>query len=198
MQIIAQAPAASQIAVPNAAGTVAFNVIAGEPGAGTQCNMNAPGSNRLNGTPFTVRAAGFISYPAGTYTCSTVQVLVFGSNTASFAAATANAVASMTALTAASVAGTSAINIPWEVEVELEGDNTSKVLCGVLQGWASGTGPNTATTVTALARAASTNPLTTFNAAAEPPVQFSVGIVSGGAQGTTGITATLTNFIIEA
>lgn len=194
MYIIAQAPAAAVLSA-TAASTAGFTVIAGEPGAGTQVNLNAPGSNRLNGQPFTVRAAGNVSYPAGTYTASAIQILVCASNTASFAAATANAIASMTALTAATAALTAAVNIPFEVEVELVGDNTSKILSGVFQGWSAGTGLNVST-VTALARAAATNPLTTFNAASEPPVQFAVAVSTGA--NPAGTTVTLTQFVLEA
>ena len=92
------APSAAAVTVATAAGLGVFNVIAGEPGAGTQCNLNVPGSNRLNGQPFVVRAGGIISMSAGTYT-ATIQPLVFASTTAGFTAALGNVIA-LTAVTA--------------------------------------------------------------------------------------------------
>ena len=195
MYILSEAPAAAVVS-STAAGTVAFTVIAGEPGAGTQCNLNAPGSNRLNGQPFMVRAAGFTSYPAGTYTASTVQIALNASNTSSFAAASGNQIASLTAFTAASIASASALVVPWEIEVEVSGDGTSKVLGGIQQGYAPAS-PNTASTIVNGARAAAANALTTFNPATEPPVQFAVSVISGGAQPVVPV-STLTQFVLEA
>lgn len=194
MYVISQAPAAAALTVTNGAATQAFTVIAGEPGAGTQDNLNLAGSNRLNGQPFTVRAAGSVTYPAGTYTASTIQILLCAANTASFAVATANAVASMTALTAATTAFTAAQVTNWEVEFTGLGINGGQ-LAGVFQGF-EGTGAS-ATTEIAVARAVATNPITTVNLASEPPAQFAVAVVSGGAQGAT-IVANLTQLVLEA
>src|SRR5258708_35700778 len=108
MYIIAQAPASSTLSFAAVASTVAttavFNVIAGEPGAGSQNNLNLPGSNRLNGQQFVVRASGLVSLGAGTYT-ATVQPLVCIAKTASFAAVAAHAAisAAATSLTVSSV-----------------------------------------------------------------------------------------------
>ncbi len=194
MYIITNAPAAASVTSAGAA-TSAFTVIAGEPGAGTQDNLNVPGSNKLNGQPFTVRANGYTTYGAGTYTASTIQLLLCAANTASFAVATANAIVSMTAFVAISYAAATATTVPWEIEAELTGDSVSARLTGVGQGY-QGTSANVATTV-AIARAIVTNPLTTFNAATEPPAQFAVAVVSGGAQPVSPV-STLTQFLIEA
>jgi hypothetical protein len=193
---ISQAPAAATLTLSSAAATAAFTVIAGEPGAGTQVNLNMPGSNRLNGQPFTVRSAGYISYPAGTYTSNTVQINIYASNTASFAAASGNALTSMTAIAAFTATVAAGAAVPWELEAQVSGDAVSKILGGVFQGY-TGTSPNAAGTIISQARAATTNSLTTLNPAAEPPAQFTVGVVTG-AGGTAGATATLTQFLLEA
>jgi len=198
MYTIAQAPAAASLTVPAGAATTAFTVIAGEPGAGTQLNLNAPGSNKLNGQPFTVRAAGYITFGAGTYTSAAtpVQIGLYASNTASFAAAAGNQIGALTAVPVFTYAAAVAASIPWEIEAELSGDNVSKALTGVFQGY-EGLGPNGGTNVP-VARAIITNPLTTANYAAEPPVQFAVGVVSAAANNLSGATVTLTQFLLEA
>lgn len=194
MYIISQAPASASVTSSGAA-TAAFTVIAGEPGAGTQTNLNAPGSNKLNGQPFTVRANGYTLYGAGTYTASTIQLLLCAANTASFAVATANAIVSMTAFVAISYTAATATAVPWEIEAEVTGDNVSARLSGVGQGY-QGTSANVATTI-AIARAIITNPITTANMATEPPVQFAVAVVSGGAQPVAPV-STLTQLLLEA
>lgn len=195
MFIISQAPN-SAVLTATAAATSAFTVIAGEPGAGNQNNLNASGSNRLNGQPFIVRAAGYVTYPAGTYTASTIQVALFGSNTASFTAASGNQIASLTALTAVTYSAATAATVPWEIEVQLQGDAVSKILGGTQQGM-EGTSANAPSTFLAIARTAAANALTTFNPANEPPVQFAAGVVVGGAN-PAGTTATLTSLLLEA
>lgn len=198
MYIIANAPAAAALAVPTGAATTALAVIAGEPGAGTQCNLNAPGSNKLNGQPFTVRAAGFITFAAGTVTSAAtpIQIALYASNTASFAAASGNQIGALTAVPVFTYAAAVAVSIPWEIEAELSGDSTSKALTGVFQGY-EGLGPNGGTNV-AVARAIITNPLTTANFASEPPVQFAVAVVSAAANNLpVGTTVTLTSFLLE-
>ena len=194
MYVIGTAPAAASL-TSAAAATAAFTVIAGEPGAGTQDNLNVPGSNRLNAQPFTVRAAGYTLYGAGTYTASTIQILLCMGNTASFAVAAANAIVSMTAFVAISYAAATATAVPWEIEAEVQGDNVSARLSGVGQGY-QGTSANVATTI-AIARALITNPITTVNMAAEPPAQFAVAVVSGGAQ-PVAVVSNLTQFLLEA
>jgi hypothetical protein len=199
MYPIANAPAAAVLSVPTGSATTAFSVIAGEPGAGTQCNLNAPGSNKLNGQTFTVRAAGFITFAAGTVTTAAtpIQIALYASNTASFAAASGNQIAALTAVPVFTYAAATAVSIPWEIEAELSGDSTSKSLTGVFQGY-EGLGPNGGTNV-AVARAICTNPLTTANYASEPPVQFAVAVVSASANNLpAGTTATMTQFVLES
>jgi len=197
MYIIAQSPAAAPITVSSGAATTAFNVIAGEPGAGTQDNLNAPGSNKLNGQPFTVRAAGNVIMAAGTYTSSATPIsfVLYAGNTASFAAAVGNGIFSATAaiFTVSSAVTTS---IDWEVDVQVQGNNSSGKLCG--RGEAFICYPGGAYTVAAIA-ALAVNP-SSVNFAAEPPVQFTAGIVTADSNllniGTA--VANLTSFVIEA
>jgi len=196
MQVIAQAPAAANLTA--ATGGV-FNVIAGEPGAGTQLNLNVPGSNRLNATPFVVRAAGIISLAAGTYT-ATVQPLVYASTTAGFTAAASNVVAFSAAAVSLTMTTTAAVAAPFELELHLIGDNTS----GTLQGWYQGQLPTTSTgtsitTATTSPTALTTNGrvLTSVNFSTEPPVQFAVGVTLAGTASATPVIS-LTEFQLEA
>jgi hypothetical protein len=196
MQTITQAPAAAVVTF-GAANVNAFNVIAGEPGAGTQCNLNVPGSNRLNAQPFVVRAGGIINMAAGTYT-ATVQPLVFASNTAGYTAAVGNAVAFSVAAVALTMTATAAQAIPFELEAHCIADTTS----GQLQGWSQGQVPTTSTGTTLTAVTASptilSRILTGLNLATEPPVQFSVGIGLTAGTASAGSTVSLTTFQLEA
>jgi hypothetical protein len=200
MYVMANAPAAAALTVPAGAAYTAFNVIAGEPGAGTQDNLNLPGSNKLNGQPFTVRAGGYITVAAGTVTTAAtpIQVVIHGSNTAAFAAASGNALFSLTAVPVFTYSAATATSFPWEIELELQGDGTSKVVVGVGQGF-EGTGPNSAGTSVAVARAAIAQAPSSFNPAAEPPMQFAVAISSAASNNLpVGSTASLTEFQIES
>lgn len=198
MYIIAQAPAAAPITVSSGAATAAFNVIAGEPGAGTQCNLNMPGSNRLNGQPFTVRAAGNISLAAGTYTSAATPIsfVLYAGNTASFAAAVGNGIFSSTAVAIFTQSSAVATSLEWEIEAQVQGDNTGAKLMG--RGNATTMTPAGATVFTAIAGLAVVPSSVVF--AAEPPMQFTVGIVTAASNllniGTA--TANLTSFVLEA
>lgn len=197
MYIIAQAPASATLTIAAAGSATinAFNVIAGEPGAGTQNNLNAPGSNRLNGQPFTVRAAGFATLAAGTVTSGTAPLnfVLYGANTTSFAAATGNA---LFTVVVAAFTFTSAVTktIPFEVEIEYSGDSTSATFIGAGQGLAQD--PNGVKV--AQGRAAAAQAPTTLNFATEPPVQFAAAILLGTTSNLPIVTATLSQFVIEA
>lgn len=197
MQVIAQAPAAAAVTVSTAAGLGVFNVIAGEPGAGSQLNLSLPGSNRLNGQPFVVRAGGIISMSAGTYT-ATIQPLVFASTTAGFTAALGNVIA-LTAVTAAmAVTSTAAVVSPFEIELHCIGDSTS----GLLQGWFQAQNPTSASGATVTS--ATTSPtilgriLSSVNYASEPPLQFAIGVSLATGTAAAGVVSQLTSFQIEA
>jgi hypothetical protein len=183
--VIAQAPAAASLSV-TATGTYAFNVIAGEPGAGAQLYLNAPGSNRLNGQRFRIRAAGGIQLNSGSYT-ATVQPVLFASKTPGFTAGAGNTIF---APTAGSIAITVTQKLLWSFDVDLNGDNNS----GTLQGSGSMQFNNAALAVAQLG-----NLPTALDFSVEPPLQFSVGIVLGTSVGTfsSGV-LTLSQFQLEA
>jgi hypothetical protein len=194
MVVISQAPAAAPITNAAAATSVTsqaaiFNVIAGEPGAGSQLSLNAPGSNRLNGQPFRVRAAGLIKFSAGTYT-ATVQPLIYASTTAGFTAAASNAILSAAAVNVV-VSAAVAKYAPWYGVVDLSGDSSSGTVAGQMQGAVNANGTNTA-----ISLAASTNPPTSVNFASEPPLQFAAGVTIVG--GTQGSVVSLSQFQLEA
>jgi hypothetical protein len=197
MYIIAQAPSAAGITLNSGAATAAFNVIAGEPGAGTQCNLNAPGSNKLNAQSFTVRAAGNVVLAAGTYTTSAVPVQIFlnCSNTASFAAASGNQLLTSTSI--AAFTWTSAVPgaIDWQLEGHLVGDNSGAKVGGYAIG--SLNDPNGAPTATAPSVVSANSP-SSVNYAAEPPLQFTVSVRSAASNLLNSPVANLTSFVLEA
>lgn len=199
MYTISQAPSAANLTVTGAASTTAvnagiFNVIAGEPGAGSQLALNAPGSNRLNGQPFRVRAAGYSSIAAGTFTTS-IQTLLYGSTTAGFTAAAASAIYSVAAI-AVTVSSASATVIPWCVEALISGDSTSGKVVGSITGLLNNGAQQGATAPVAIVNAP-----TSINFATEPPLQFAMGVSVGTTANTfplTNVTHTLTEMQLEA
>lgn len=174
MPVIAQGPSVAPI-TGTTGGT--FNVIAGEPGAGAQAALNLLGSNKLNGQQFKLKASGLVVLAAGTYT-ATVQPLVYASTVAGFTSSAAAAIYSVAAVNV-TVASATAKNVPWQVEINLEGDSTA----GVLQGWYTGEVYNGAQQLTT--QAVINNPVTSVNFATEPPVQFAIGTtLSNGGTGS--------------
>lgn len=199
MQIIANATAAAPLTVTSGAAYSPFLVAPGLPGAGAQLNLALPGTSRQNGQPFTVRAAGYLTQAAGTYTSAAtpIQFVLFGANSASFAAASGNALFSTTALAIFSVSSATAKSVPWEIEIEYVGDSTSGQVIGAGQG-ITGASVNL-TTAIATARAAAGTPVTQpFNFATEPPVQFAAGVSTASANLLLGSVVTLTQFVIES
>jgi len=196
MYIVAQAPTAAPITVSAGAATSVFNVIAGEPGAGTQCNLNLPGSGRLSGQPFIVRASGLINLPAGTVTTSStpLQFELAAANTASFAVVTGNVVASATAIAVFSYTSAVPTSLPWYIELQYVGGPT-----GTLLGKSNflTSDPNGAV-LGAQAPVATIHSPSTINWQSEPPVQFAAAIISAAANNLpVGTTVTLQEFICE-
>jgi hypothetical protein len=206
MYVIAQPPSAAAITVTGAASTTAanlstFNVISGEPGAGSQLSLSLPGSNRLNGQPFRVRAAGYSSIAAGTFTTS-ITYMIHASTTAGFTATAANSLLLTTTATAITISAATAKVIPWAAELLISGDTVS----GLMSGSGSGQVNNGALT-TWPATAANgtwnqlTNALTSINFATEPPMQFAVSVQVGTTSNTfplSNVTHTLTQLQLEA
>jgi hypothetical protein len=199
MYVIAQSQNAQAITIAAGAATNAFNVVAGEPGAGTQLNLNVPGSNRVNGQGFRVRANGLINVPAATATLAAANLsfALYGSNTVSFAAASGNLLFSTVAIVACTISAATAVSYPFQLELETIGGgtvlssrsnyiNTTPVGNGSLP---ATSGP---TAVTA-------NQVTAINWQTEPPLQFAAAIISGAANNyPVGTTVTLNEFVIEA
>src|SRR5258708_7431786 len=190
MYIIAQAPLSAVVSVAAAASATinAFQVIAGEPGAGSQNNLNLPGGNRLNGQSFTIRAAGFATLAAFTSTSGTTPLnfVLYGSNTASFAAATGNALFTVS-VAAFTFASATAKTVPLEVEMECSGDTGSALVVGAGQGLAAD--PNGVKVATA--RAAIAQSPTTLNFLTEPPMQFAAALTMGTSANLGIVTASL-------
>lgn len=199
MQVIAQAPSAANVTVTGAVSTTAvnagiFNVIAGEPGAGSQLLFSAPGTNRLNGQPFRVRAAGYLSIAAGTFTTS-VQPLLYASTSAGFTASAAAAIYSAAAI-AVTISAATAKVVPWSLEGYVSGDSTSGLLVGSVLGLVNNGAQQGATAPVAIVNAP-----TSVNFATEPPLQFAAAVSLGTTANTfptSTVTSTLSAFQIEA
>jgi hypothetical protein len=119
--------------------------------------------------------------------------VLYGANTTSFAAATGNALFTvvMAAFTFTSAATKT---VPFEVEIEYSGDSTSALVIGAGQGLTQD--PNGVKV--AQARAAAAQSPTTLNFATEPPIQFAAAIALGASSNLPIVTATLSQFVIEA
>ncbi len=146
---------------------------------GVQNNLNLPGENRLNGTPFTIRARGTFLFSAGTYTASIQPMICVG--TPGFTASASNAVYSVAAQ-AVTVAFANAVlpplppttmNVPWRAEISFIGNNTSG-----LSGSFTGDINNGATQLVPLTVAA--NLPSSVNFLMEPPLQFAAMVTCTG------------------
>jgi hypothetical protein len=198
---IAQAPAAAPVTAAGAASTTAavtgiFNVIAGEPGAGSQLNLSAPGTNRLNGQPFRIRAAGYCSFASGTYTAS-IQPLLYASTAAGFTASAAAAIVSNAGIVV-TVASASTIGVPWAIEAYLSGDTTSGTLAGISSQIVNN--QTLIVTTGATAPVAILNIPTSISFATEPPLQFAAAVTIGATSNDfpkSNVVSNLTQFVIE-
>jgi hypothetical protein len=148
---------------------------------GDQFEVLAPGSGRLEQVVFKVRAAGWVKFPAGTYTATMVAALYGVAGPNEFTAAAGNAIASNGNLSV-TLAGTLAVTIPWMIECEMQGDSTSGKLQGIFHGLQS----NTLTDYTVM-----TNPPTGViftqtgtpvggTVPSEPSLRFAAGVTLGG------------------
>lgn len=180
MVIISQAPAAAQITA--ATGGV-FNAAAGEPGAGSQLPISLPGTGRLEGKAFRVRASGYATFVFAGATTVTVQPLIYA-GASGFTAAAANAVFSAAAVNVVAT-GASTATVPWLAEIEAEGDSVG----GKLQGLIKGVVNNTLVDLAPIA-----NPPSSLSFTTEPPLQFAVGVTA-----SADLTALqLDSFVLEA
>jgi hypothetical protein len=159
--------------------------------------LNLPGGANapFEQVPFTVKASGYITFPAGTYTAS-IQPLLYaaagaGGYTASAAAAIYSAAA--TAITFASA--TLPVTKPYSIEAHLIGSTTGNYLTGFTMGtgFVGGAALNNAT----LADTIISNPVTVFTATAAIPVQFLFGFTNSAGFPATGV-INLGSFFIEA
>lgn len=208
MYIISQAPAAAATAISTAAASTAtFAVAAGEPGAGNIAAVAMPGSNKLNGQPFVVRAAGYFSI-TGTLTLATsgatpVQLVLNSqlATTATVSVANATAMASLTAIAAytqaaATVAASAPVIMPWAISVQFIGGPGSSLQSYNLGGSMANPNLLNLVTVPALGTAA----LASFNPLTEPAALFFPSIVIASSANTGGavLSANLTSLVLEA
>jgi hypothetical protein len=154
-----------------------------------------PGNSTFEQTPFVVKAAGYITLPAGTYTAS-LQPLLYASTTTSpvFTAAAANAIYSAAAA-GCTVSSASSISVPWEIESHLFGDTIS----GKVSGWNQGTLPTAGATLAI----ANVSPAIIANAptsvaftATSSALAFAMGFTVGGTAGAYSIN--LGSFFVQA
>lgn len=162
--------------------------------------LNLPGGAGapFEQVPFTIKASGFVTFPAGTYT-ATIQPLLYASNAAGFTATAAAAIYSAAATSITFASATLPVTKPFSIEAHLIGDSTSKVVTG----WTQGTGyvGGAALNNAILANTIITTPTPaggwSFTATAAVPVQFQFGIVGGAGLPATSV-INLGSFFIEA
>ena len=141
--------------------------------AGSNLILNAPGSNRLNGKQFRVKASGWVTTASGTYT-ATIQPVLYGD--AVLSTVTTKPLFSATAGTIA-FTGTVAGAVPWALTAWMEGDTLSGTVSGAAQSVAGVTYKIATQLVPPVT--------TTINFATEPPIKFAVGIATAGTLGAT-------------
>jgi hypothetical protein len=152
---------------------------------GIQATVSLPGASAMEQVPFIVRAGGYVSLGAGTYTAS-VQPLLYASTTAGFTAAAANAIFSAAAV-GWTVTSATPIAAPYFLEAHLFGDSTS----GKVSGWTQGAAPTAGTggTVAFVDITALTNAPTSVSFTAAIPLQFAVGVTLS----TTAVASSVVN-----
>jgi hypothetical protein len=208
--IINSAPPAAGINIlPVAAQSNVFQIASGEPSAGTQCNLNLPGSNRLNGIPFVVRAAGYVSLPPQSVTtAATPMTFSLCAAQGSFVAQSSNAQNSTVVGAFTNIAST-AKTIFWSIEATLMGVTSQAApaafggTTGNMNGQAQSFNIDPNGVQVTGARTNISNP-TFFNninmasdLASAPPAQFAVLISTSSNANLTG-TAFLSQFQIES
>lgn len=159
--------------------------------------LDAPGTSALEGVPFTVKASGYWTMIAGTYTAS-VQPILYGNTTLGFTAGSANSLFSATAL---SVTMASAANVsgPWYADIYLNGDSTSGLVGGrasAIMAHATGASLGLPVLTASAAGPGAANALTSVNLAGATPLEFAVGVTLGGNAPATAV-ITLQKFFIE-
>jgi hypothetical protein len=199
-------PTYVQIGTPNNSGSTSLV----PPTSNGQCQINAPGRNRLNGVPFTVRAAGYISMPGQTVTTSAAPVTfgLYGANTAAFSAAAGNLLGS-TVMPQFTCSAQGLTGCYFLLEASLYGV-TGGILGGAIQGWnADVNGRTTVLNRTAVGTIISSNlnwetnaspaeaDASFNNALASPPVQFAAAISTAASVNLVG-TFVLTSLVLEA
>lgn len=160
---------------------------------GIQVSLSLPGGSASEQLPFIVKAGGYVSLGAGTYTAS-VQPLLYASTTAGFTAVAANAIFSAAAV-GWTVTSATPVVAPFALEAHLVGDSTS----GKIQGWCQGVSPTAGTggTTTNLAITSLSNAPTSVSFSASVPLQFAFGV----ALTTTAVASSVVNlgqFLIES
>lgn len=131
--------------------------------AGGNLILNAPGSNKLNGTRFSLLASGYASCTAGTFT-STIQPILYGDS--SLATVTTKPLFTSSAGTLA-YTGTTGAAIQWTMAGTFEGDSTSGQCFGTVSSLVGGTLGAAAASVKMVS--------TPINFASEPPLKFAIG-----------------------
>jgi len=216
MIIINEIPAKQISAVTAAAGGI-FQYTgfgAGAPSvAGTPTNapgvqsgnilLSAPGSGRLEGKPFAVRASGYITTKPGTYT-TTITTYLLGAGPTAMATPTTSYALATCAFAAYSQTSTVGITFPFFISIEdCVGDSTSATLTGFQysSGGPVGSVIHAGTVIGNIPTGLSFSNSGAYTYGApsvtsEPPLQFSVDIVS--ATGAELATAKLLSFTLQA
>lgn len=182
-----------QVGILAAASTAA--PITAATGGAFVTTLNAPGSGVLEDVPFRVKAAGWVTFPAGTYT-ATVQPLLHASTSLGFTASAASAIVSAAALTMTIASATATVNTVWESEVEIVGDTTNGKLAGKSGGYTRDVNSLGLLVTPAILVSANTPTAVNFTATTAP-LQFLAQIVLGSGA-PAGSVVTLGKFFIQS
>lgn len=157
-------------------------------------HIQATGNSSLEGVAFKVKATGWVTFAAGTYT-ATVQPMLYVSKTVGFSASAASAIVSAAALTMTITSATLATTTIWENEVEIAGDSTTGNIAGKSGGWIKDVN-NLALLVTPAILVQANTPVS-VNFATVPPLEFAVGVTLGSGAPATSV-ITLNKLYIES
>lgn len=157
--------------------------------------LSAPGNSILEGVVFKVKATGWVTFPAGTYT-ATVQPLIHASTSLGFTASAASAIVSAAALTMTITSATATKNVIWETEAEIAGDTTTGNIAGKSGGWIKDVNALGLLVTPAILVQANT-PVAVAFTSATAPVQFLTQIVLGSGAPSTSV-VTLNKFYLES
>lgn len=157
--------------------------------------LNLPGYSTFEGVPFTVKASGWVTMPAGTYTATIQPNLLYCSTSLGFTASAAAAIVSVAAVTQTITSATLALTSTWETEATISGNTTTGVILGRSGGMATDVN-GVRTVITPISIISANTPGSVAFTSTTAPLQFLTGVVLGSGAPATSV-VTLGKFFIS-